>query len=112
MGMGRSTKEQAQIQDGKYTHDDPSQNWGTIHQARAHHQLEHTLILPSPAIHPHVFTACLWGADYAQLVLKFFMSLQWPDPDRDHDAVTKSGITWHELAIAFILQTGLQFPSK
>ena len=50
------------------------------------------------------------GADYAKLVLQFFLSLRWPDPDHEHDAVTRSGITWHELAIAFILQTGMQFP--
>lgn len=34
----------------------------------------------------------------------------WPDPDGSRDETYKSGITWHELAISFILQTGLQFP--
>lgn len=28
----------------------------------------------------------------------------------NHDAVTRSGITWNESAIAFITQTGVQFP--
>ena len=103
-------KEQAKSRDAQNQDDDPDQNWGTIHLARAHHQVVNPVVISQPDIHPHVFTACLWGADYAKLVLKFFLSLRWPDPDSDHDAVTRSGITWHELAIAFILQTGLQFP--
>ena len=105
-----SQKEQAKSRDEHNQNDDPDQNWGTIHQARAHHQVAHPIALTQPDIHPHVFTACLWGADYAKLVLQFFLSLRWPDPDHEHDAVTRSGITWHELAIAFILQTGMQFP--
>ena len=103
-------KEQAKVSDDHNQNDAPNQNWGNIHQARAHHQVIQPLVISPPDIHPHVFTACLWGADYAKLVLQFFLSLRWPDPDGTHDAVTKSGITWHELAIAFILQTGLQFP--
>lgn len=42
--------------------------------------------------------------------MAFFQSLRWPKPDDTHDETTKSGITWHELASAFILQTGVQFP--
>ena len=103
-------KEKAKRAEADLQNDDPSQNWGTLHQLRAVHSVSHPLVLSAPDIHPHVFRACLWGADYAHLVLQFFQALKWPDPDQPHDDVTKSGITWHELAIAFILQTDVQFP--
>ena len=103
-------KEKAKRAEADLHNDDPSQNWGTLHQFRANHQVTTPLILPEPDIHPHIFRACLWGQDYAHLVLRFFLSLKWPNPEGEYDDVTKSGITWHELAIAFILQTGVQFP--
>ena len=105
-----ANKEKVRQDNAADTHEDPGQNWGTIHQTRASFEISHPEILPLPDIHPRVFTACLWGADYAKLVLRFFRSLRWPNPDAPHDEITKSGITWHELAIAFILRTGLQFP--
>ena len=57
-------------------------------------------------------TACVWGNQYADLVLRFCAALKWPDPDLPHeDTTTTAGITWHELAVAFIVNTGLQFPT-
>lgn len=103
-------KEQAKRDKLSGSHDDPSQNWGNLHHSRAVYQVHNPLHFPMPEIHPHIFTACLWGAGYARLVLKFFCSLTWPDPDKPHSEEAKSGITWHELAIAFILQSGVQFP--
>ena len=53
-------KEQAKSRDEHNQNDDPDQNWGTIHQARAHHQVAHPIVLTQPDTHPRVFTACLW----------------------------------------------------
>lgn len=69
-------KEKAKRDDAEIQNDDPSQNWGTLHQLRAIHSVSHPLVLSAPDIHPHVFRACLWGADYSHLVLQFFMSLK------------------------------------
>lgn len=43
-------------------HEDPTQNWGTIHHLRSNLRLCNPIIMPVLSIHPHVFTACLWGA--------------------------------------------------
>lgn len=49
---------------------------------------------------------------YADLVLRFCASLKWPHPDLVHtNPLVTAGITWHELAVAFIVNTGLQFPT-
>ena len=77
--------------------------------------VQHTpLLIRLPCLSQIYTLMCLLpacgGADYAKMVLCFFQSLVWPNPDGSHDTVTKSGITRHELAIAFILQTGMQFP--
>ena len=46
------------------------------------------------------------------LSLRFCASLKWPDPDvHPPDLEADTGITWHELALAFIVNTGLQFPT-
>ena len=56
--------------------------------------------------------ACVWGNQYADLVLRFCAALRWPPADISHsDPVVTAGITWHELALAFIVNTGLQLPT-
>ena len=54
----------------------------------------------------------MWGNQYADLVLRFCASLIWPDPLVTHtDPIITQGITWHELTIAFVVNTGVQFPT-
>ena len=67
-----ANKEKTRLDNAADTHDDPDQNWGTIHHVRANFKISLPQILPIPDIHLHVFTACLWGADYAKLVLPLF----------------------------------------
>lgn len=45
-------------------------------------------------------------------MFRFCAAWKWPDPDTPHtDPTATAGITWHELAVAFIVNTGLQFPT-
>lgn len=59
-----------------------------------------------------ILAACVWGNQYADLVLQFCAALKWPPPDvvRTNPLIL-DGITWHELALAFIINTGVQFPT-
>ena len=87
-------------------------DWGTIFRARERYRVPPPAMLYQPEIHPAFITACVWGNQYADLVLRFCASLQWPSPDNQFtDNLITDGITWHELAIAFIVNTGLQFPT-
>ena len=86
--------------------------WGLIFRTRE----SYTVAMPGqtfrPFVHPTFVTACVWGNQYADLVLQFCASLRWPSAELSHtDPTVKAGITWHELAIAFIINTGLQFPT-
>lgn len=48
--------------------------------------------------------ACLWGNQYADLVLQVFASLQWPDPNSTNlPDVVREGITRYDLPLAFIV---------
>lgn len=90
---------------------DSIQEWGTIFRLREVHQVPHPPIAYNPTVHPAFVKACVWGNQYADLVLRFCAALKWPDPAVPHsNPITTAGITWHELAVAFIVNTGLQLP--
>lgn len=58
-------------------------------------------------IHPSIFRACTWGCNTAILVAQFLASLRWPNISWDGKASSSDvGITWYELAIAFVVCTG------
>lgn len=94
------------------TGDTVDNTWGMIFRARE----SYTVTPPGqefhPVVHPTFVTACVWGNQYADLFLQFCASLRWPTADVHHtDPTVTAGITWHELALAFIVNTGLQFPT-
>ena len=44
--------------------------------------------------------------------MRFCASLRWPSADPiPSDTIANDGITWHELAVAFVVNTGLQLPT-
>ena len=89
-----------------------SLDWGTIFRQREHYAVPPPVFNFSPHIHPAWITACVWGNQYADLVFRFCTSLVWPDPLGIHtDPLITQGITWHELTIAFVVNTGVQFPT-
>ena len=93
------------------THHDSTADWGTLFRQRELYKISHAPLVLTPLVHPAFITACVWGNQYADLVLRFCASLKWPNPDvHSPDLETDTGITWHELALAFIVNTGLQFP--
>ena len=102
----------------KHTHgnlsaqQEASLDWGNLFRQREHYVVPSPICTFRPDIHSAWLTACVWGNQYADLVLRFCASLTWPDPDVAHtDPTITQGITWHELAIAFVVNTGVQFPT-
>ena len=83
---------------------DPTQDWGTLFRLREKYNPPGPVQQFNPDIHPTFIVACLWGNQFVLLI--------WLDPTAatTHD-VAKVGITWHELTIAFIVNTGVQFRS-
>lgn len=91
---------------------DASLDWGNIYRSRAVYTVRTSAQIFQPSIHPAFITACVWGNQYADLVLQFCAALHWPDPTLSYtDPVITAGITWLELTIAFVINTGLQFPT-
>lgn len=91
---------------------DPSQDWGTLYRLQEKFVVTHSPQTFQPDIHPAILIACLWGNQYADLVRKFCAALIWPDSSSTELSDTaKLGITWHEVTIAFVVNTGLQFPT-
>ena len=87
-------------------------DWGTIFRARERYSIPIPADIYQPEVHPAFIAACVWGNQYADLVLRFCASLRWPSSDGHYtDTTITDGITWHELAVAFIVNTGLQFPT-
>ena len=94
------------------TGDSADNAWGLLFRARESYQVSPPGPVFQPSIHPAFLTACAWGNQYADLVLQFCASLRWPSDDIIHDDPTVTdGITWHELAVAFVVNTGLQLPT-
>ena len=94
------------------TGDSADNEWGLLFRARESYQVSPPGQVFQPSIHPAFLTACAWGNQYADLVLQFCASLRWPSDDIIHDDPTVTdGITWHELAVAFVVNTGLQLPT-
>ena len=86
-------------------------DWGTLLRQREHYQVSPPHQTLQPTVPQAFVTACVWGNQYADLVLRFCASLKWPPADVPHtDSLVTAGIAWHELAIAFIVNTGVQFP--
>ena len=113
LNQAHATLKQGQSpQTSRATHHDPTADWGTLFRQRELYEITSEPICLTPTVHPAFITACVWGNQYADLVLRFCASLKWPNPHiSPADEVGASGITWHELAIAFIVNTGLQFPT-
>ena len=94
------------------TGDSADNAWGLLFRARESFQVSHPWQIFRPVIHPAFLTACVWGNQYADLVMHFCASLRWPSDDyTGHDPTVTDGITWHELAVAFVVNTGLQLPT-
>ena len=105
-------KQQSKLQTYTDLSHDTSLDWGALYRSRAVYTIHAAVHFFRPHIHPAFVTACVWGNQYADLVLQFCAALRWPDPDLDHsDPIVTSGITWLELTIAFVINTGLQFPT-
>ena len=97
---------------GAHSHHDDSSDWNTLLRLRESYTVSPPFQVFQPDIHPAFLTACVWGKQYADLVLQFCAALKWPQSDIDHtDPHLLAGITWHELALAFIVNTGIQFPT-
>ena len=95
-----------------HSHHDDSSDWNTLLRLRESYTVSPPFQVFQPDIHPAFLTACVWGKQYADLVLQFCAALKWPQSDIDHtDPHLLAGITWHELALAFIVNTGIQFPT-
>ena len=94
------------------TGDSADNAWGHLFQARKSYQVSPPWQVFRPSIHPAFLTACVWGNQYADLVMRFCASLRWPSADPiPSDTIANDGITWHELAVAFVVNTGLQLPT-
>ena len=102
-------KQKEQSQSNASQPHDSTQDWGTLFRLREKYVAQAPVQLFQPTTHPTCLVACLWGNQYADLVLKFGAS---PDPEATViDPIALAGITWHELTVAFIVNTGLQFPT-
>lgn len=87
-------KQQTSAQSVSPSSHDSTNDWGTIYRLRESHQIASSVITLQPTIHPAFVTACVWGNQYADLVLRFCASLKWPDPSvLQTDPTTTVGIT-------------------
>ena len=94
------------------TGDSQDNAWGLIFRTRETYQVPPPGQTFRPVVHPAFLTACVWGNQYADLILRFCATLRWPADDAAYsDPTIAAGITWHELALAFIVNTGLQLPT-
>ena len=105
-------KQQSRKQNVEGLSQDAALDWGTLYRQRENYKITLPAQMLQPSIHPGFLTACVWGNQYADLVLQFCAALRWPDPTNPSlDMIAKQGITWHELTVAFAVNTGIQFPT-
>ena len=75
------------------THHDSTADWGTMFRKREVYAILSEPVCLTPTVHPAFVTACVWGNQYADLVLRFCASLKWPNPDAPlSDEVGVTGI--------------------
>ena len=60
-------------------------------------------------VHPMVLKSCIWEHRIAHAIWAFAQSIRWPPIEHTPEACDP-GITWTELAVSFMLTTGIRLP--